>query len=118
MEVYISGPISGYQVPIAKGNFDRAETLWTERGWTVYNPMEVDHGEHGRLLNGAAHPTDEEWLAFILRDIKAVAECRILYLLEGWELSNGARIEFEVATRLRKLIVREGQEEQEEGVLV
>ncbi len=115
MEVYISGPISGYSVSNAKFQFDIAEKMWINRGWTVYNPMGEDHGEHGRIRNGVTDPTNEEWLEFILRDIKAVAECRILYLLDGWELSNGARIEFEVATRLRKVIVREGKEE---GVLV
>ncbi len=114
-EVYISGRISGISMVGAKAHFETGEKYWTDRGWTVYNPMKEDNGKHGTLRNGCSAPTDEEWLEFILRDIKAVAECRILYLLERWELSNGARIEFEVATHLRKLIVREGQEE---GVMV
>ncbi len=115
MEVYISGPISGRSISVAKAHFEAGEKYWTDRGWTIYNPLKEDNGKHGTLRNGYSAPTDEEWLEFILRDIKAVAECRIFYLLTGWEQSNGAQIEFEVATRLRKLIVREGQEE---GVLV
>lgn len=110
-EVYISGPISGYQLAIAKARFEAAAKSWEERGWTVYNPMAEDGGEHGRIKSGMVAPTDEEWIDFIIRDIRAIRKCRVLYLLTGWKMSNGARIEYEVATRLRKLVVREGGEE-------
>lgn len=96
MKVYIAGPMRGY----AEYNFPafmEAEKDLLARGHEVVNPARTDL-ENGfdptRSLEEQGSPTIKD---FMRRDIPLVLECDALYLLAGWEDSEGAKIERHIA---------------------
>lgn len=82
-KVYISGPIK--DTPNYINNFARGKTQLHAAGLTPISPCDLPH-EHGKSY--------EE---FMREDLKALLECDGIYMLRGWEKSNGARVEFQVA---------------------
>ena len=90
MRIYISGPITG----IAEANkpaFAAAAAQLAERypDATIVNP-------HDKGL-----PADSSWDTHMRADIKLLMDCDAVAVLDGWEISKGARIEIELAERLR-----------------
>lgn len=88
---YISGPMTDY-VDHNFPAFFEAERRLLEHFALVVNPAR---------LNG--HEVD--WHTCMRNDIKALCDCQILVLLPGWEHSQGAHLELQVAHRLGLLIV-------------
>lgn len=76
--------------------FNRAEELLTWRGWTVFNPIRLH----------TPHPTELDEITFTVsqrrlrRDVQVLMDCDAIFMLPGWEHSQGARFEFHVATYL------------------
>ena len=98
--VYVSGPSTGYKDCNVKA-FKAAEKLLLHLGFEVINPMTPEDKpfpEDGKV-------DDKSWLEYILRDIRLITQCDILYQLPDWERSFGASIEHFVAVRLKKLIM-------------
>ena len=105
--VYIAGPMRGikyYNFPA----FDMAESDLTAKGYNVINPADLD-----RLTGFDAMdlPADYDWDSIpegfsfddcVTRDLKAVRECDIIYMLHGWEESKGAQAELALAEWLGK----------------
>lgn len=97
MNLYISGPISnGEKLP--KGHPDRqrneeafftAELALHENGHTTVNPMRLH----------VAHPT-WNWQQKLRVDIAALVLTDGIVMLPGWNGSEGACLEREVASRL------------------
>lgn len=83
MIVYLSGPITNE--PNYKENFKAAETELSKMV-TVINPAKI--GERIKSL------TYDEILSI---DIKILSHCDAIYLLRGWENSNGALAELSYA---------------------
>lgn len=87
-KVYISGKISGLSEKVYKNNFNSAELYLTGLGYDVVNPV-----SYGLIPNGT-------WKDYMRRDIKLLCDCDYIYLLEGWEDSDGASLEKLIADNL------------------
>ena len=84
-KVYISGPVTGRDMTECKVDFNSAELWLTGLGYDVVNPLSYEVIEHG------------SWEDYMRRDLKLLCDCDYIYLLDGWESSRGARIEYNVA---------------------
>ena len=90
MKVYISGKISGLEYSDVEKKFNDAQKLLESKGFEVVNP----------LNNGLSkeHP----WERHIVRDIEMLLPCEAVYMLDNWDASVGAGIEYDIATRMNK----------------
>ena len=88
MHTVISGKISGLDEKVYKNNFNSAELYLTGLGYDVINPV--------------SYPTNPEWKweDYMKRDIKLLVGCDYIYLLEGWQASDGASLEYTIAENL------------------
>ena len=68
------------------GNFDHAARYLSIKGYEPVNPFE----------NGVSQ--DAHWMEHMRRDIALLLECDCIYMLQGWELSKGAKLELDVAS--------------------
>ena len=84
--VYISGPIEHYDLEERRGAFGRAEQLLELHGFQSVNPMK----------NGL--PAEAHWREHMRRDIALLLDCDAIFMLEGWELSKGCKLEMDVAS--------------------
>ncbi len=89
MRIYISGPMSGlpdFNYPA----FHDASAQWRAAGYEVLSPAELD----------LAETTDLTWEDYLRRDLRMLLDCDAIALLDGWENSRGAALEYHVATAL------------------
>lgn len=97
--IYIAGPMRGkefFNFPA----FDNAK-LWLEHcGYVAISPADLDReaGFDPYLLGSEADWNNLEKCDFSLsdaidRDIKALKQCDLIYMLHGWERSKGAKAE-------------------------
>ena len=84
--VYISGAIAHYDLEERRQAFGRAAALLRGEGCEVFNPFE----------NGL--PQTADWREHMRVDIRALIDCDSIYMLKGWELSKGAKLELDVAS--------------------
>ena len=75
--VYISGAIAHLDIEERKAAFNAAEQRLKAAGMI---PFTADWREHMRV------------------DIKALLECDAIYMLRGWEMSKGCKLELDVAS--------------------
>lgn len=87
-KVYISGKVSGLSEKVYKNNFNSAELYLTGLGYDAVNPV-----SEVTIPNGT-------WEDYMRRDIKLLCDCDYIYLLEGWEDSDGASLEKLIADNL------------------
>ena len=92
--VYISGRITGIPLSEAKRNFEEAEALLLEKGYTPVNPMKNNH-----------EPDSKDWTDHMLEDIESLMRCDGILMLTNWQLSKGARIEHYIAVEMGITIV-------------
>jgi hypothetical protein len=92
--VYISGRITGLPESEAIENFNKAETALLEKGYTVVNPIKINH-DH-----------DKTWESYMKEDIKAMCSCDCIYMIDGWEQSRGAKIEYQLAKDLGMELIK------------
>lgn len=104
MRVYISGPITG--VDDYMENFNKAEKYLTSLGYDVINPAKVD-----AVLPEMSY---EEYLNI---DLYLLSQCKAIYLLDGWNRSNGARAEMNDALMMGIDIYLETEEMPSSSVL-
>jgi hypothetical protein len=82
--VYIAGPMSGppdYNYPA----FDTAELKLRLRCHQVENPAKNPV------------PPCGSWLGYMRTAVAQLARCDAVVMLQGWESSRGARVEFQLA---------------------
>lgn len=93
-KVYIAGPMSGlpdFNFPA----FDRAAEMLKSRGLEPMNPAEI--GRRWIAEHGNRQPSQGEYNALLIEGRKMLRKCGRVYLLRGWERSNGARGEVSYA---------------------
>lgn len=84
MKIYLSGPISNN--PMAQQLFADAEQRYSNMG-EVINPLKYNN-------------IDTEWVAAMRKNISLLMKCDTVVMLQGWEHSKGAQIEYFVAKSL------------------
>ena len=80
--VYISGAIAHHDISERKTTF-ADEIAW---GFEPVNPFK----------NGL--PEEAHWREHMRADIALLLGCDYIYMLKGWELSKGAKLELDVAS--------------------
>lgn len=99
MKVYISGPIAG-RINYRE-RFAAAEEILKKAGYEPINPAE-------ELAEMPVNTTHDEYME---RAIALLAMCEGIYMLDGWEASKGASIEFHYAIRNRLTVCFEKGEQ-------
>ncbi|UCP10215.1 DUF4406 domain-containing protein [Pseudomonas sp. MM213] len=90
--VYVAGPMTGienFNYPA----FNAAADALRAQGYQVENP--ADHG----IVPSA------EWADYMAYDLTRLGLCGVISLLPGWERSEGAKLEVQIAHRLGMTIV-------------
>ena len=87
--IYIAGPMRGrpaFNYPA----FNEAEKYLTDAGWLVENPAKI-----GKMFGTPEQIySDPNLLARVIKfELEVVSSCDAIYLLPGWEKSEGARKE-------------------------
>ena len=107
-KIYVAGPMRGYN-NYNFDAFDEAEVRLQEEGWITVSPAAMD-----RLYEGwGKYPpvgfiADEEFVKQCMRrDLDAIYDVDAIYMLKGWEDSDGARAEYALAFCLGKQIIFE-----------
>lgn len=93
MKAYISGKISGLDFEEVKKRFLEAEEFLESLGIQAVNP----------LNNGLS--VDDDWIKHLCRDIELLHECNYIYMMEGWQDSVGACVEYDFAIRTGKTVL-------------
>lgn len=83
--IYISGPISGYDLTEREKVFDKAEEDIRKNGNIPMNP----------LKNGLSANFD--YSVHMRVDLANLLQCDAIYMLSGWNKSKGCQIEYQVA---------------------
>lgn len=109
--IYIAGPIKGVDPEEAKKRFSKAESKLIDTGFVVINPLKyVEHINAGRRRDDLPVLTDEdaESRKEILKHcVSIMALCDNIYMMRGWERSEGATLERNVAHLMGKAVVYE-----------
>lgn len=95
--VYLAGPMTGlpdFNFPA----FNAETAILRAQGLTVINPA-----EHG-IVAGAL------WADYLRHDIAGLVSCERIHLLQGWEKSKGARLEFRIATELGMAVTHQAEQ--------
>lgn len=112
-QIYISGPITidkdGYIQHFAEAE-DFCKKAWP--GYEIINPgVEYTGNEDptwaSRKNDDNSWYNNEKWLRYIKEDIEIVSKCDIIYMLNGWEESPGANIEYWTAKKFNLKIFYE-----------
>lgn len=93
MRIYVAGPMTGYphlNFPAFHAEAARLRAL----GYEVVNPAELN-----------ADP-GADWLQCMRTDIKHLVDCDAIAMLEGWQSSRGARLEYTIALILGHALFR------------
>lgn len=90
MRIYVSGPMSGFTTKEYTKAFGDAAKRLRKGGHTVVNPAELDK----------KGPPLTSWADYLRRDIKVLVDCDAIRLLDGWENSEGAKLEAHIAEKL------------------
>lgn len=103
-KVYISGPITGVPDGECKREFFRAYDELKAKGFNPMLPPGMVSNEY-----------DLEYDEFMALDLATLELCDAIYLLEGWEKSDGATEELNFAAQHRKEILFEDKNERSES---
>lgn len=90
--IYVAGPMTGiedFNYPVFNAMADRLRA----QGYEVENP--ADHG----IVEGA------QWADYMAYDLTRLGLCGVIALLPGWERSEGAKLEVQIAHCLGMTIV-------------
>ena len=87
-KIYIAGKVSGLPYVDLTFKFGSVEQTLKEQGYTVINPLNI-------VLGG------EAWEPAMKKCIAALVDCDEVFMLHDWKESPGARMEHEIATKLK-----------------
>lgn len=96
IRIYIAGPYSKEaDKEQARKRFYLESAKLRSQGYEVVNPMALPHRHNGA------------WESFMKEDIAAMMTCHRVHVLKGWENSDGANIEVDLAQKLKFWITYE-----------
>lgn len=100
-KIYISGPITGYDINERRDAFKRVQMELEESYGAkhVFNPLE----------NGL--PTNAHRSEHMREDLKQLLKCTAIYFMPGWEKSAGCQLEFNIATQIGLAVFLERHKE-------
>lgn len=81
--VYISGRIKGIEPAESQRRFNEAEAYLNSMGYEAVNPWAL-----------AAQRGHQDWGRHVIGDLRELRRCDSIYMLEGWNFSTGANIEW------------------------
>jgi hypothetical protein len=103
IKIYLSGPISGKSKEEYMQDFAEEEEYLNDRGYSVVNPTKIrapNTDASGRVLidfDSNIFFQDSLWNYYMRKGLVELCECQTIYMLEGWQDSKGARLEYHVA---------------------
>ena len=97
MRIYISGPITGTNDYFDR--FNNATKKLLGMGHDVFNPVDIS----------VVLPRLEDY-EYLKIDFELLKMCDAIYLLEGWEASEGAKAELLTAIHEDKKVIVQGRE--------
>lgn len=115
--VYISGPIASDPETASERFAQAAERVKRATGCEVVNAFEVEpvnHGEQECPEAGYFPGTDEghqSSCCYMRTDLLALLTCDSIYLMDGWQSSQGARLELMVAQAIGLEVLYETEPE-------
>ena len=86
--IYISGPISGYDIEERRKAFKEIQEHLEAQGYEVFNPL-----ENGLPAEATTHD-------HMKRDIEQLMTCDYIYMMRRFTHSKGCKVEFDVATAI------------------
>lgn len=92
MRVVLSGPIQADDD--FEAHFTQVATILRRAGHSVFSPAEIPNAKFAKTA------TQEEHQVALRKCISEIAKADIVYMLENWQISRGARFEFFVAVEL------------------
>lgn len=92
MKVYISGAITGTDDYMER--FEAAEKAITDAGYTAVNPAKINSNL----------PEDTTYDEYMKLSMCLLEMCDVIYMLDGWEESNGANMELKYAVTHKKTV--------------
>lgn len=87
-KIYIAGKVSGLPFIDLTRKFGSVEKTLREQGYNPINPLNI-------VLGG------QDWEPAMRRCIAALVECDEIFMLHDWKQSPGARLEHEIASKLK-----------------
>lgn len=102
--LYISGPISGLTSEEARSKFSSAALLLRNRAYETLDPHDVGACED-TSCDGKEDPSQPDgwlhsWECYLKYDLIEMLKCDGVALLDNWEESRGARLEWNTAKEL------------------
>lgn len=91
-KLYISLPISGYQLDAVQREADAYKKLWQDEGYEVVTPFDL------------SPDSDKPYSYHMGKDIEGLLECDVVYFAPGWVESKGCNLEYAAAKIYEKTI--------------
>lgn len=88
MKVYISGRFSGLPYEEVKENFKRAEEYLRAQGYETVSPLDL------------SPDPSLSWEEHMKKDLSGMLQCDAICMIEGWEKSRGATLEYYIAVQI------------------
>ena len=96
MKIYISGPITGYDLDERRQTFDKARKeieKWVER----WNKLSHSHTEVAIFPPPHAYKEGMTYAQIMRYDIEQLLTCDMICFMKGWRESKGCNVEEQVA---------------------
>ena len=75
--------------------------------WKPAHALQLLHGLGFDTVNPWDNglPVDAPWIKHLCRDLEMLNECNGIYMMDGWQKSRGACIEYDFANRTGKSVL-------------
>ena len=93
--IYIAGPMRGHEEDNYPAFYEAEEMLKAKGVWAPINPARMDE----ELIKHVG-VAEIDYKMALKRDIDEIFEADAMYMLRGWEKSEGARVEHALAIYL------------------